>query len=96
MKTSTYILVFAALMALLGLTLAAHALHWGIGAALTIAGIKAALVGIYFMHLNLSSNTVRAAACAALLFLAILMTLTLNDYTSRERPERQCNAVSKP
>src|SRR5438034_11316291 len=83
MKTLTYALVFVALLALLGLTLAGHALHWGFEAALLIAAAKAILVAIFFMHLNASSNTVRAAACGGLVFLAVLMALTLNDYSTR-------------
>lgn len=83
MKTLGYTFVFAGLLALLGLTLAGHAFHWGIAAALCIAAAKAALVGVFFMHLNISSNAVRSAAVAGLLFLAILMFLTLNDYTNR-------------
>lgn len=87
MSTKGALLVFAALLALLGLTVGGHFLHWGIWAAMLIAGLKAALIAIYFMHLKVSSNTARVAACSGLVFLAILMSLTLNDYAMREHRE---------
>jgi caa(3)-type oxidase subunit IV len=83
MKTWVYACAFAGLLALLGLTLAGHALHWGLAAALSIAAAKVLLVAIYFMHLNASSSTVRSTAVAGLIFIAILMLLTLSDYSNR-------------
>lgn len=78
-----YVAVFAALMTLLGLTLAGHFLHWGLAAALLIAACKALLVGFYFMHLRFSSRVVQCAACVGLIWLALLVVLALSDYATR-------------
>jgi len=79
----SYILIFAALMALLALTLAGHFLHWGIAAALFIAVCKALLVAIYFMHLRLSSRIVQVAASVGVIWLLLLITLSMSDYLTR-------------
>jgi len=50
---------------------------------LLVAGIKAAPVGLFFMHLARSSALLRMTACAAMLWLAFLFALTLTDYMSR-------------
>jgi cytochrome c oxidase subunit 4 len=80
----SYLAVFAALNAFLGLTVLGHYLHWGILAALLIALCKAVLVALYFMHLRYSSRVVQVAACIGLFWLAIMITLTLSDYTTRD------------
>ena len=77
------LLVFAALMALLALTVVGHLLHWGTVAALGIAVCKALLVALYFMHLRFSSRLIQIVPCAAIFWLAIMFLLTLNDYVSR-------------
>ena len=82
-----YLKVFAALMVLLILTLAAAAIDLGpfnIVIAMTIAVAKALLVVLYFMHLRWSTKLVQLFAGAALYWLAILFVLTLNDYMSRQ------------
>jgi cytochrome c oxidase subunit IV len=83
---STYLLVFAALMVLLVITLAAAALNlgeWNLVIAITIAVAKALLVVLFFMHLRWSTYLVRVFAGAALFWLSILFVLTLQDYFSR-------------
>lgn len=77
------LIVFAALMALLALTFLGHLLHWGTGAAIGIAACKALLVAFYFMHLRVSSRLIQIVPCAAILWLAILFFMTMNDYMTR-------------
>jgi cytochrome c oxidase subunit 4 len=77
------LLVYATLMVLLGLTVLGHIWHWGTIAALAIASCKAILVALYFMHLRFSSRVVQIAAVVGIIWLAIMLTLSLNDYTTR-------------
>jgi cytochrome c oxidase subunit IV len=51
--------------------------------ALAIAGVKAGLVALYFMHARYSSRLTRVVIGAGLAWLAILMTLTLTDFATR-------------
>ncbi len=85
-SVAAYWLIFFALMLLLGLTVLAA--HWNLGAlslliALLIAGLKAALVVWYFMHVRFASKLTRLFSVAALAWLALLMGLTFSDYLSR-------------
>jgi cytochrome c oxidase subunit 4 len=50
---------------------------------LGVAGIKAALVVIFFMHLNRSSALLRLAAAAGLFWLTFLFALSFGDYATR-------------
>ncbi len=82
----TYAFVFAALLVLLALTVAAaqienEVLNLLVG--LTIAVSKAALIMLFFMHLRYNTFVIRMAAVAGFFWLAILMTLTMSDYLSR-------------
>lgn len=52
-------------------------------AGLAIAGVKATLVVLYFMHARYSSRLTRIVMGVGLAWLAILMTLTLTDYATR-------------
>jgi cytochrome c oxidase subunit IV len=84
-----YYTVFAALMILLIVTLAAAAVDlgpWNIIIAMTIAVAKAALVVLYFMHVRYSSHLVQFFAGATFFWLAILFVMTLSDYFSRNWP----------
>ena len=96
---SSYLLVYAALMVLLGLTVAASFVNFeqrylgrlnlgwlNIGATLLIAVVKALLVVLFFMHVRHSSRLTRIFAAAAFLWLGILLVGTLNDYLTRDRP----------
>ncbi len=81
-----YFLIFAALMVLTAVTVAAA--FYNLGAlntivALTIAVIKALLVVLFFMHLRYSSQVPKIFAAAGFFWLALLLSLTLSDYISR-------------
>ena len=83
----TYLVVFAALMVLLVVTVAVaffvHAGDLNLIIALVIATIKAALVVLYFMHVLYASRLTKIFVCAAFLWLAILFGLTFADYLTR-------------
>src|SRR3954465_7340648 len=83
----TYYIVFAALMALLVITVAATYIHWGsrisIVIAMAIAIVKATLVVLYFMHVKGSSRLTKVFVVAGLAWLSILMGITLADYLTR-------------
>ena len=82
-----YFAVFAALLALTGLTTGIAFLNLGgignIAVALTIAVVKTVLVMLYFMHLRYSSRLTILFAGAGVLWLGIMLVLTLSDYISR-------------
>jgi cytochrome c oxidase subunit 4 len=85
-KPALYVCVWAALLALLGLTLLVAALPLGalgLVLALAIACAKAGLIAHTFMHLREESTLVRAVAGLALVWLAILFGLTLSDTLTR-------------
>ena len=83
----TYYIVFAALMALLVVTVGATYIHWGsrisIVIAMAIAIVKATLVVLYFMHVRYSSRLIWVVFASALFWLGILFALTLSDYWTR-------------
>lgn len=58
----------------------------GLIAGLAIAGIKAAIVAIWFMELRRAPATVRIAACAGVLWLVLLLGGTLADALTRPPP----------
>jgi len=81
-----YLLVYAALMGLLAATTALAFLdlgRWSAAAAMGIAGLKALLVLLYFMHLRHSSRLTWLVAGAGFYWLAILLGLTLTDLLTR-------------
>src|SRR6266850_1131280 len=84
---STYYKVFAALMALLVVTVVATYIPWGsrigIVIAMAVAIVKATLVVLYFMHIKGSSGLTKVFVVAGLAWLAILMGITLADYHTR-------------
>lgn len=93
----TYLAVFAALMVLLVATVAAALFDFGqftVGSwnlhfvnvlvMLTIAIVKTLLVVLYFMHVRYSSRLTWVFASAGFLWFAILVTLTLGDYMTRD------------
>jgi cytochrome c oxidase subunit 4 len=86
MRPPAYVVVFVALVLLTGLTIWLSnvdlgRLHTTVG--LAIAGTKATLIILYFMHVLHGSRLVWAIVATCLLFLAILIGLTLSDYMSR-------------
>jgi cytochrome c oxidase subunit 4 len=78
--------VFAALLALLLLTIGAAYLDMGsvnTVVALAIAVCKAVLIMLYFMHLRFANRLTWVFAGAAFLWLAILIALSMSDYLTR-------------
>ncbi len=83
---STYLGVYAALLILLVVTVAAAFVHLGpitILVAMAIAAVKATLVALYFMHIRGSSPLTKLFSVAGLAWLVILFALTFSDYISR-------------
>lgn len=83
----TYLMVYLALLILLGATVGAYYVNlgfWSIALGVTIAVIKAVLILLYFMHVRFSSRLVWIFAVAGFVWLAILIGLTLNDYVTRD------------
>jgi cytochrome c oxidase subunit 4 len=84
----TYCVVFGTLIVLTLLTAGAafapmpNWLHTPI--ALAIAGVKAALVLLFFMHLWDSPRLTWLIAFGSLLWLAIMIVLTFADYLTRD------------
>ena len=82
-----YVLVWAALMVLTGVTLAVWKTdlsHSGrVVAALAIATVKAALVAVFFMHLWEEQGIARLVLVVSALFVALLIGLTLIDNMTR-------------
>lgn len=83
----SYLMVWAALVALLAATCASAFLPLGwfnsvINLAIAIA--KALLIAIFFMRLRRSSTLVRIFAATALFMLALLFGLTSSDYGTRK------------
>jgi cytochrome c oxidase subunit 4 len=90
--TKLYIRVFAALLVLTALTVAASFYDLGGGrlhyanaiVALTIAVTKATLVVLYFMHVRWSSRLTWVFVGAGVFWLLILIVLTLSDVLTRQ------------
>jgi cytochrome c oxidase subunit 4 len=84
---TVYAGVYAALLGLTLLTVwIAYTFRlgpWEIPVALGIATVKTVLVGLIFMHLMHSTRLVWLVIGAGMLFFALLMGLTLADFTTR-------------
>lgn len=79
-------LTYAALMALLALTLGSSYLALGVLNVVLNLGIavaKAVLVMLVFMRLGPAGGQVRLVAAAGFVFLAVMLALTLMDYGLR-------------
>ena len=76
-----YVVVFASLMVLTAMTVGVYYLHlpvWpAIGLALTIATVKATLVGCFFMHLISEKNLIFAVLVLTVVFFLVLLTVPL-------------------
>jgi len=57
--------------------------RWNTVVALLIAICKAGLVATFFMHLRWSASMVRLVVFAAVFWLAIMVTLTVGDFFTR-------------
>src|SRR6476660_9872765 len=81
-----YYTIFAILMFCTYLTVQIAFFDLGIFntiAALAIAVFKATLVVLFFMHVKYSTRLTWAVVIGSVFWLAILLTLTLSDYTTR-------------
>ena len=80
-------LIWLALMLLLALTVGSAYIPLGIGNGLVNYGVavtKAALVVVFFMHLDRSRALIRLAALAGLFWLVFLFSLSFGDYLTRD------------
>ena len=85
--TRYYLGVFLALLVLTAVTTWVAYIDLGVGntiVALLIAGTKATLVLLIFMHLRWSSRLTWVFAASGFFFLIVLITLTLSDFLSRD------------
>jgi len=83
---TTNFVVFAALLVLLVLTIAAAYVDmgpFGIVVAMAIAITKAVLILMYFMHVKFSSKLIWIFSTGAFFWLGILLVLGMGDYLSR-------------
>ncbi len=83
----TNIVVFAALLTLLLVTIGAAYLplgRWHLPLALAFATAKAVLIGLFFMHVLYRNRVTWIFASASLVWLGLLIALTLGDYLSRD------------
>jgi cytochrome c oxidase subunit 4 len=81
-----YAAIFAALLLFTGITVWAAFQNFGkfnIVIALAIATVKATLVVLYFMHARYSPKRTQLVIVCSVFWLAIMLALTLTDYTTR-------------
>ncbi len=82
-------LTWAVLMALAALSFAlrfAHLGKLGMAVALTIAAVKALLVGLVFMELAFERASIRLAFAAGLLMIVLMLALMIGDVVTRAVP----------
>jgi cytochrome c oxidase subunit 4 len=63
-----------------------HLGHAGLPVALGIAATKSVLIGIFFMHLIEQRASNALVICGALLFVAVLLTVTILETMTRFAP----------
>lgn len=83
----TYGLTFLSLICLTALTTGLGFLDLGpfnTLIALLLAAAKASLIGMFFMHAWYESRTIRVVISAGVIWIAILISLTVADYTTRQ------------
>jgi cytochrome c oxidase subunit 4 len=88
-SVAAFYIVFVALLLLLALTVEAarHDLgRWNFVVATSIAAVKAVLIMLYFMHVLHSVQITKLVVCVGFFWLAILFTLSLADYWTRDWP----------
>lgn len=81
-----YFLIFGTLLVFTGLTTGVAFIdlgQWNTIVALIIACCKATLVILFFMHLRWSPRLMRIVVLSAILWLAIMISLTTTDFVSR-------------
>jgi len=82
--SATFILVWVGLLILTGITVASSVLFpgkVGIGVAMVVTPVKAALILLWFMHLKYEKPVFKYMFLSAMLILAIVMGLTFFDYS---------------
>jgi cytochrome c oxidase subunit 4 len=82
----TYYTIFGSLMVLTMMTVWISGFDLGplnTMVALAIAGVKATLVVLFFMHVKYGTRLTKLAIIAALYWFGILLALTLSDYLTR-------------
>ncbi len=82
----SYVLTFAALLALTGLTFGlsfAPLGSWGVPVAITIAATKAILIALFFMHLLDQRTPAHIATSVAVLLVILLIVLATLDVATR-------------
>ncbi|OQA41958.1 MAG: hypothetical protein BWY52_02387 [Chloroflexi bacterium ADurb.Bin325] len=82
----TYLLVFVALLALVGATVGVALIDlgpFGPIVALLIAGVKAGLIMVFFMHIRKTTKVAWIFVALGLLWLFIMLSLTMADYLTR-------------
>jgi cytochrome c oxidase subunit 4 len=87
----TYAVIWLVLMLLLAATYIAARFDLGalnIIAALTIAVVKMLLVILFFMHVRHSTRLTWLFVAAGFIWLAIMIDLTLSDYSTRGKVRR--------
>jgi len=84
--TRTYLLIWAALIALTLLTVLLSSVplgEWHTPVGLLIAVTKATLIVLFFMHAMGGSRLVWMVIATSILFLAIMYGITFSDYATR-------------
>lgn len=82
-----YYVVYVVLLVLLSMTVEAsrHDLrHLNFAVALLIAAVKAICIAWFFMHVRQGTPLVKLVVAASLIWLAIMFSLSLADYWTRD------------
>ena len=94
-----YASVLAALLVGTALTVQAAKIDlgpWNIVLALTIAVTKMTLVILFFMHGKYSSRRTKLVIVSGFFWLAIMLSLTLADYTTRHSEPSRSKLAPRP
>jgi len=94
-----YVVIFFSLMVFTLLTVFAATRdfgRWNIVIALVIATIKASLVILFFMHGKYSARRTKLVIVAGFFWLAIMLGLTLADYSTRHAEPSRTHLGNSP
>jgi cytochrome c oxidase subunit 4 len=94
-----YVVIFFSLMIFTLLTVFAATKdfgRWNIVIALVIATIKASLVILFFMHGKYSARRTKLVIVAGFFWLAIMLGLTLADYSTRHAEPSRSQLSNPP
>jgi cytochrome c oxidase subunit 4 len=83
---SMYFTIFGALMALTFITVAVSYVDLGranVLVALAVAGVKATLVVLWFMHVKHNTPLIKLTVATGFLWLIFMFSITFSDYISR-------------